>query len=58
MFASWRGLESELGDCGFLVNVVASVNNQVFRFGHVGLFVAAGRVHLDNEGFAVSLGVA
>ena len=47
-------LESELGECGFFVNVVGSVNDQVFCLGHVGAFVAAGRVNLDDEGFAAS----
>lgn len=50
-------LESELGEGGFLVNVVGSVNDQVFCLGHVGAFVAAGRVHLDDEGFAASCGL-
>lgn len=52
----WRAglLESELCVGGFLVNIVVGVNDQVFCFGHVGLFVAVGRVHLDNEGFAIS----
>lgn len=47
-------LESELGEGGFLVNVVGSVNDQVFVFGHVGRFVAAGRVYFADEGFAGS----
>ena len=50
-----RRSESELGEGGFLVAVVvAAVVRVVFRFCHVGAFVAAGRVHLDNEGFAAS----
>ena len=52
-----RALESELGEGGFLVNVVAHcVNDQVFCFCHVGRFVAAGRVYLNDEGFAGSGG--
>lgn len=49
-----RSLESELSEGGFLVNVVGSVNDQVFAFGHVGWFVAAGRVYFTDEGFAGS----
>ena len=47
-------LESELGEGGLLVNIVVGVNDRAFCFGHVGWFVAAGRAHLDNEGFAIS----
>lgn len=56
---SWRplSLESELGEGWFLVNVVASVNDQVFVFGHVGAFVAAGSIHLDDEGFVAPCGL-
>lgn len=52
----WRGglLESEVGEGGFLVNVVVGVNDQAFCFGHVGWFVAAGRVYFADEGFAGS----
>ena len=47
-----ESLESELGECGFLVAVVvAAVVRVVFRFCHVGRFVAAGRVNLEDEGF-------
>ena len=50
-----RALESELGEGVLLVTVVvAAVVRVVFRFGHVGRFVAAGRVHLEDEGFAGS----
>ena len=48
-------LESELGEGWFLVNVVvAAVVRVVFRFCHVGAFVASGRVHFADEGFAGS----
>ena len=50
-----RRSESELGGGGFLVAVVvAAVVRVVFRFCRVGWFVAAGRVRLDDEGFAAS----
>lgn len=51
-----RRSESELGEGGFIVSllVVAAVVRVVFRFCHVGRFVAAGRVNLDDEGFAAS----
>ena len=55
MFAGALSLEPELSEGGFFVAVVANcVNDQVFAFGHVGWFVAAGRVYLSDEGFAVS----
>ena len=47
-------LESEVGEGGFLVNIVVGVNDQAFCFGHVGWFVAAGRVYFADEGFAGS----
>ena len=49
-------LESELCEGGFLVAVVvAAVVRVVFRFCHVGWFVAAGRVYFADEGFAGSV---
>lgn len=46
------GLESEVGEGWFLVAVVvAAVVRVVFRFCHVGRFVAAGRVYFADEGF-------
>ena len=51
-------LESELGEGGFLVAVVvAAVVRVMFRFGHVGWFVAAGRVYFSDEGFTGSCGL-
>lgn len=52
----WRAglLESEVGEGGFLVNVVVGVNDRAFCFGRVGWFVAAGRVYFADEGFAGS----
>ena len=53
-FAGVLSLESELGEGGFLVNVVASVNDKVFVFGHVGPLITAGRVYFADEWFADS----
>lgn len=49
-----RALESELCEGGFLTVIANCVNDQVFRLGHVGFLVAAGRVYFADEGFADS----